>query len=311
MESWNGHSFQWSLAGNTRGFGNLTTGQRFFVDDFNGDDQTEVMFYSPGDHNWWLGSFSGTQLIWRLDGNTAGFGNLADGRPMWSGDFLGKRRAGMLFYYPGDHNWWVGYSNGSSLQWSLVGNTAGFGNVADGRPIYTGMFSTLAQDDIGFFSPGDNNWWWGSMASGQLQWELAGNTSGFGSGFPAKVHSNTLTGNISSTLTQLLYFSTFDKHVWLGSVTDQKLVWALVDEPTPLAPTNLRITSATPVQVSLDWNNQNNAGDVTISTKVERKLQGGAYAEIYSLPSNATQVTDSDTARKRILLPHSHSIRFR
>ena len=35
-----------------------------------------------------------------------GFGNLADGRPFWVGDFLGVGRSSLPFYYPGDDNWW-------------------------------------------------------------------------------------------------------------------------------------------------------------------------------------------------------------
>ncbi len=36
-----------------------------------------------------------------------GFGNLADGRPVWIGNFenSGSVDRNVLFYYPGDHNW--------------------------------------------------------------------------------------------------------------------------------------------------------------------------------------------------------------
>jgi hypothetical protein len=37
----------------------------------------------------------------------------------------------MLFYYPGDGNWWLGSHNGNTLNWSLGGNT--------GRPFRTSV----------------------------------------------------------------------------------------------------------------------------------------------------------------------------
>ena len=30
-----------------------------------------------------------------------------DGRPFWVSDFSGDGRADVLFYYPGDDNWWL------------------------------------------------------------------------------------------------------------------------------------------------------------------------------------------------------------
>jgi len=36
-----------------------------------------------------------------------GFGNLADRRPFWTGDFNGDGKSEILFYYPGDRNWWL------------------------------------------------------------------------------------------------------------------------------------------------------------------------------------------------------------
>src|SRR5262252_1533703 len=108
------------------------------------------MFYFPGDDNWWLGTVGGNgQLTWQLVGNTAGFGQVSDGRPFWIGDFAGIGHAQVLFYYPGDHNWWLGTITGGKLNWGLAGNTAGFGQVADGRPFWTGNF-TVAHTQIMF-----------------------------------------------------------------------------------------------------------------------------------------------------------------
>ena len=83
-----------------------------------------MLFYFPGDDNWWLGSHDGTQLQWTLAGNTAGFGHgINDGRPFWIGNFSLADRAQVLFYFPGDGNWWLGSHDGSKLQWSFAGNT--------------------------------------------------------------------------------------------------------------------------------------------------------------------------------------------
>ncbi len=68
-----------------------------------------MLFYYPGDDNWWLGTIQGGQLAWSFVGNTAGFGHaINDGRPFWTGDFTGDGKADVLFYFPGDDNWWVG-----------------------------------------------------------------------------------------------------------------------------------------------------------------------------------------------------------
>lgn len=69
-----------------------------------------------------------------------GFGNVADGRPFWIGDFSGDGRTDGLFYFPGDENWWLGrFDAAGNLTWNLAGNTAGFGQVWDGRPYLLGQ----------------------------------------------------------------------------------------------------------------------------------------------------------------------------
>jgi hypothetical protein len=156
--------FPWSLVGNTAGFGNMADGRPIWTADFSGDGREDVLFFYPGDHNWWLGRLESGQFAWSHIGNTAGFGQVADGRPIWTGRFSAPDRREVLFYYPGDHNWWLGHFDGGQLAWRLVGNTAGFGNMADGRPIWTGGFSTDDRDDVLFFYPGDNNWWLGRPA---------------------------------------------------------------------------------------------------------------------------------------------------
>jgi hypothetical protein len=98
-----------------------------------------------------------------------------DGRPFWTGDFTGSGKADILFYYPGDHNWWLGQFTGTQLTWSLAGNTAGFGQVWDGRPFWTGDFTGSGKTDVMFFYPGDNNWWLAVYTGSQFQWSLRGN----------------------------------------------------------------------------------------------------------------------------------------
>ncbi|SEG73002.1 Matrixin [Nonomuraea solani] len=44
-----------------------------------------------------------------------GLGNLRDGRPLWTGDFSGQGKTEVLFYYPGDGNWWLGTLNGTEF----------------------------------------------------------------------------------------------------------------------------------------------------------------------------------------------------
>src|SRR5437762_3461394 len=110
-------------------FENLTEGQSIWNGDFNGTGISDLLFYNPGDDNWRLGTFSGNQLNWGLIGNTANFGHgINDGRPFWIGKFSQSVRDEVLFYYPGDDNWWLGTLNNGQLQWSLAGNTTGFGH---------------------------------------------------------------------------------------------------------------------------------------------------------------------------------------
>ena len=151
----------WTLAGNTAGFGN-TAGDPTWIGDFSGTGHTQIMFYYPGDHNWWLGTVSGTSLNWTLAGNTAGFGNTASD-PTWIGDFTGSGKSEVMFYSSGDSHWWLGTDNGTTLQWPFAGNTRVFGaNIVDGRPWWVGRFSRSDRDQMLFYYPGDGNWWLGS-----------------------------------------------------------------------------------------------------------------------------------------------------
>jgi hypothetical protein len=136
------------------------------------------MFYYAGDGNWWLGDIVAGQLQWSLVSQSAGFGNLLDGQhPIWISDFTGARRAQVMFYYAGDGNWWLGDMFGGQLQWSLVSQSAGFGNLIDGQhPIWIADFVGAGRAQILFYYAGDGNWWLGTHGGANIIWDFIGNT---------------------------------------------------------------------------------------------------------------------------------------
>jgi hypothetical protein len=224
IASHDGSRLQWSLAGNTAGFGQVGDGRPFWTGRFSRSDRDELMFHYPGDKNWWLGTINGTTLTWSLAGNTAGFGNLWQGNHLfWIGDFDGDGRSEVMFYYKGDRNWWIASHDAGKLQWSLAGNTAGFGQVGDGRPFWTGRFSRSERDEIMFYYPGDKNWWLGTVNGTTLTWGLVGNTAGFGQiwdGRPFWI------GRFSrSDRSQVLFYYPGDGNWWLGSHDGNRLAW--------------------------------------------------------------------------------------
>jgi hypothetical protein len=59
------------------------------------------------------------------------------------------------------------------MQWSLVSNTAGFGNLLDGQhPIWIGDFTGANRAQVLFYYQGDGNWWLADISGGQMQWSL-------------------------------------------------------------------------------------------------------------------------------------------
>jgi hypothetical protein len=217
----------WSFAGNTAGFGHgINDGRPFWVGRFSQAARDEILFYYPGDDNWWLGSYDGNQLAWRLAGNTAGFGHgINDGRPFWIGDINGDGRDEVLFYYPGDDNWWLGTWDGNQLAWSFAGNTAGFGHgINDGRPFWVGRFSQAARDEILFYYPGDDNWWLGTYDGVQLVWSFAGNTAGFGhsiaDGRPFYVSDFDGDGK-----SEIDFYYPGDDNWWIGAHDGNQIAW--------------------------------------------------------------------------------------
>jgi hypothetical protein len=174
---WLGHFVEtqltWTLVGNTSGFGNLADGRRFWVGSFTRFGQLDLLFYASGDGNWWLGHFTDNHLNWTRVCNTAGFGNLNDGRPFWIGNFSSSEQADLLFYSPSDGHWWLGRFADMQLTWTLVADTAGFGNLNDGRPFWAGNFTGSDRTELLFYTPGDGNWWLGHFVEDQLRWTLS------------------------------------------------------------------------------------------------------------------------------------------
>ena len=176
MSRWQNGRLELDDVGNTGGFGPLGDGRPIWMGNFSGAGRDEVLFYFPGDDNWWLGTHNGAELAWSHVGNTAGFGSgINDGRPFWVGSFSGAGRDEVLFYFPGDDNWWLGTHNGTELAWTWAGNTAGFGHgINDGRPFWVGDFNGDGRDDVLFYFPGDGNAWLGSHQGGAFAWSVAG-----------------------------------------------------------------------------------------------------------------------------------------
>jgi hypothetical protein len=116
-------------AGNTWQFGNISApppAHQFWVGAFDATGLDNILFYNPPDSHWWLGTFNGNQLSWHFVGNTAGFGNISE-LQFWIGDFGTFGQDNVLFYYPGDGNWWLGTLNrsesASQLNWARTSNT--------------------------------------------------------------------------------------------------------------------------------------------------------------------------------------------
>ncbi|MEV0788649.1 hypothetical protein [Kribbella sp. NPDC050459] len=69
--------------------------------------ETNLLYYSPAKRRWYITAGTNTWTF-RDIGSTANFGDIADGRPLWAGDFAGNGKADIMFYSPSDDNWWLG-----------------------------------------------------------------------------------------------------------------------------------------------------------------------------------------------------------
>ena len=152
--------------------GQVADGRPFYLGRFSQTDRIEVLFYSPGDSNWWLGTL-GDELAWTFAGNTLSIGKLTDGRPLWVGDFDGDGRDDLLMYAPAEGVWWVAAHTDGQLKWAPAGTTPTFGNVADGRPTWTGSFNRKGQDQLFSYLSADGHCWLGGYDGTTLGWTLA------------------------------------------------------------------------------------------------------------------------------------------
>jgi len=227
LATFNGATMSWTRTGNTSGkngspwnFGNIA-GNRFFTGNFAGTGKTEVMFLAP-DGNWWHAGFNGTTMTWTNPGNTSGFGKIA-ANPFFTGNFTGSGKTAIMFYAPSstDGSWWLGTFSGTTLGWTLAGNTQGrggspwdFGDTANGR-FLSGDFPGGPADGMMFCAPG-GNWLIGSLTGTQLKWTLASNTSGFGNIARNPFFTGDFTG---SGKTEVLFYSPDpDGNWWLATL---------------------------------------------------------------------------------------------
>jgi pimeloyl-ACP methyl ester carboxylesterase len=235
LATFNGASFDWSLFGqtrdpNTNNFGD-TSGDPTWIGDFTGAGHSQALFFSP-DGNWWLGSNNGGKLQWSNVGNSNAISDFqsslvqigAPFAPGRVGDFNGAQHSQLLLYQPKDENWWLGSYAGAQLQWSNVGNTSGFGNTST-FPTWTGDFMGVGHSQALFYSPGDQNWWLGSNSGGKLQWSKVGNTAGFGNTAQDPTFAMDFTG---AGHLQLLFYSPVDGHWWHGTPAAGQITWSLV-----------------------------------------------------------------------------------
>ena len=222
-----GTNLTWHNAGTLASLGNLVDGKHaFYSGDFDGNGKSDVLIYGNADGSWRLGLSDGTNLTWQVASTTPGYGNLLDGaHRIFIGDFSGDGKADVLFYNKGDGNWWLGASAGTTLTWTKVANTSGYGNLLDGsHALYTGDFDGNGKRDVLMYYNGDGNWWLGASDGATLTWSQAGNTSGFGNLIEGshRVVVGDFDGNGKSDV--LMYYNG-DGNWWLGASDGATLTW--------------------------------------------------------------------------------------
>lgn len=178
----NGSTLTWHQAAATSGFGNLIDGgHRVLTGDFDGNGKSDMLFYFNGDGNWWMGLSDGTNLTWHQAGNTAVTSNLADWRHrLFVGDYNGDGKSDVAVYGD-DGSFTVGNSDGTNLNWHTAGSVSGVGNLLDpSRLLYGGDYDGNGKSDFLSYGSSDGNWRMGLSDGTNVNWHVAGNTSGFG-----------------------------------------------------------------------------------------------------------------------------------
>jgi GxGYxYP putative glycoside hydrolase C-terminal domain/GxGYxYP third domain/GxGYxYP_N second domain/FG-GAP-like repeat/GxGYxYP_N 1st domain len=177
-----GAQLAWTKAADSKGFGNLLSADhRILTGDFDHDGKTDVLFHYAGDGAWWMGTSAGTTLTWHQAGTTTGADLLDWSHRLYAADLDGDHDTDVLAYDETTGDWTVGRSDGDQLTWQVVGNTAGYGNLADpSRLLFVGDFDGDGTREPLFYDRGDGDWWMGRSSGTALTWHQAGNTSGFG-----------------------------------------------------------------------------------------------------------------------------------
>jgi hypothetical protein len=226
------NQFNWVLVGNTRGFGHgINDGRPFYIGDFNGDKKSDVMFFFPGDLNWWLGTIgNNNQLNWTLAGNNKGMGNTAM-LPTYVGRFFRNDREEFLFNWAGDI--FILSYNGSQLEWvsnKPVSNVRGFGDISK-LPTHIGDFNGDKKSEYSFYYGGDGNWWLGTFDGTQFHWNIVSNTKNEPTNFGDISKLPTWIGNMDGdNKADILFYYGGDGHWWLGPYDGTKIQWKLVSE---------------------------------------------------------------------------------
>ena len=152
--------------------GDLMDGRRWWIADVRGIGRSQFVFHNASDRNWWIGTFDGgaQAFTWDVAGHSSGFGDLQAGHLFWTGRFSREDRDQILFYYPGDQNWWLGTYDDhvGRLDWVSAGNSGDSRNLLDGHQFWTGRFSRGDRDQVLCYYPGDHNWWLGTIEPGSL-----------------------------------------------------------------------------------------------------------------------------------------------
>jgi len=147
-------------------FGALDDGRPFWVGRFR--EHEGLLFYSPADANWWLGSFASGSLEWSFAGNTLQFGAVNDGRPVHVVDLDGDGHDEVAFRSPADGTWWVGSFASGSLTWAAVGTTPPLPG-----PLWAGSFTGDAGQLLSYDSA-DATCRVGALEGTALTWDVAG-----------------------------------------------------------------------------------------------------------------------------------------
>jgi hypothetical protein len=215
--------------------GNLLDGKHsIWIGGFSGAGHAQVMCYNSGDGNWWLGEMGGGKLNWNLVTENARFGNLLDEEyASWVADFTGAGHAQVMFYNSGDGNWLWGDMEGGKLKWTVVSQSAGFGNLLDGNhPIWIGGFSGAGHAQVMFYNSGDGNWWLGEMGGGKLNWNLVTKNARFGNLLDEE-YASWVADFTGAGRAQVMFYNSGDGNWLWGDMEGGKLKWTVVSNLPP------------------------------------------------------------------------------